>query len=101
MWLLIFYLGYFVCHLGLLCSFSDNFVVSRYLIKDILLLLSSISSSHHIIALPAICGSASSYSTTCICNSASHYLFHYMPFVVVVTTYSGFVTAHSGLAHLA
>jgi hypothetical protein len=25
-WLLVFYLGHFVCHLGLLCSFSDNFV---------------------------------------------------------------------------
>jgi hypothetical protein len=25
-WLFIFYLGYFVCHLVLLCSFSDNFV---------------------------------------------------------------------------
>jgi hypothetical protein len=53
-WLLIFYLGYFVCHLGLLCSFSDNFIVSCYLIKDMILLLSFISSSHHIIPLPAI-----------------------------------------------
>jgi hypothetical protein len=52
-WLLTFYLGHSVCYLGLLYSFSDNFVVSRYLIKDIVLLLS------YIIIIK------SSYSTTC------------------------------------
>jgi hypothetical protein len=59
-WLFIFYLGYFVYHLGLLSSFSDNFVCCLSLLnKDILLLLSTHSSSRHLIPLPAICRCAS------------------------------------------
>jgi hypothetical protein len=40
--LAIHFLSRALCHLSLLRSFSDNFVVSRYLIKNILLTLSFI-----------------------------------------------------------
>jgi hypothetical protein len=67
-WLFIFYLWYFVCHLGLLCSFSDNFVCCLSLLDQghsfaVIIYISS----HHLIPLPAIYGSAS-----------------YMSFVVVI-----------------
>jgi hypothetical protein len=62
-----FYLRYFVCHLGLLCSFSDKFVSCFSLLDQghpfaVIIYLSS----HHLIPLPAICG------------SASYQLFHYV-----------------------
>jgi hypothetical protein len=53
-----FYLWHFVILVFFVALVTTLFVVSRYLIKDILLMLLS-SSSHNLIQLLAICGSAS------------------------------------------
>jgi hypothetical protein len=58
-WLFIFYLGHFIIFVFFVALGTTWFVVSRYLIKDILLMLSS--SSHNLIPLLVIWGSASHY----------------------------------------
>jgi hypothetical protein len=83
-WLLIFNLGHFVCHLGLLCSFSDNFVCCLSLLDQgcsvdvIIYLIITLSSDYlpfavvdYLIPLLAIC------------STASHHISHYLPFAVV------------------
>jgi hypothetical protein len=65
-WLLIFCLGYFVCRLGLLCNFSDNFVhclspldqghsfdVIIYHLIPLLAIYSN--ASYHLLSLHVIC----------------------------------------------
>jgi hypothetical protein len=58
-----FFLSMALCLLGLLRSFSDNFVCCLLLLDQghSLMMLSSISSSHHLIPLLVIYGSASHY----------------------------------------
>jgi hypothetical protein len=76
-----FDLGHFVFHLGLLCSFSDNFVVPHYLIEDILLMSpSKWSLSFHYLSFAVL-----------------HHItsFHYMSFAAVIYIISSVVQLDS------